>query len=667
MNAQVAALLQAAVDVVRPLERISPSLFAEAYRVLGPGKSHLEGPWKNANAPFLIDVLDAVEEAIRTGKRGIVLKKPSQVGGSEAYAVIAIQWLLTFFPGPVLYLTAIQENAEELARDRWDGPQGAIVTCAPLAKKHLAGKKHGEKLVVKRFVDGKLVFSGLQSVNKVISNPYRFVVVDEPDSAAQFVDGDALKIAEHRTRAWAEGGPTLIIAFAHPSTPKRGVAKLYAKLSDQRRGHVACPHCGTWIAPQWEHVKVLPLEGESPAEAERIVERYHFVAPCCGTAWTEADRRAAIKVVRQTSTIPPGKHDWIGLHIWRFFSETLGTVHELAREWIESLGDEEQLRPFFNKTLGEPYEAKAVDLGVEKWRALAIPEGKDGSFAMGEIPPAAQFVTSGQDSRELELHWAAWAWGLELTALGERVLRGWLVDAGVEKGPRALDPRRGGELVAEDLQVFRSILYARTWPRQGGEAAGKPLSLARGLHDVGWQRAGPFEFCRHASVRERAIPSRGGSFTDSSSTRSPPTRVGSPEVYKVGDVERRDLAPLELNTYLLKTALSGLVDASFKDSKGVPRTRLALPYDLPDEVLEQLGSERVEVKKGRRRWVKRSNANHWWDCTVMAYAGALVVQGLREKQQTREEARVAAQARAGRRRRTSEDGGATAHAIRTEY
>jgi phage terminase large subunit GpA-like protein len=660
VSAQGAAVLEAAVDIVRPLKRLSPSAFAETYRYLQVGKSHLPGPWRNENAPYLVDVMNAVEEAIRTGKRGVVLEKPSQVGGSEAFAINVVQWLLTYYPGPILYLTAIESNAEELSRDRWEGPEGAIATCEPLAKKHLAGKKHGEKVLVKRFTDSKLVLSGSQSIHHLISNPYRFVVVDEVDSINDFMDGDAIKIAEHRTRAWAEGGPTLIIAFAHPSTPERGAAKLY-ELSDRRRGHVECPHCHTWIAPTWADVKVIAAANESPAEAERIHERYHFVAPCCGVQWSEIDRRKAIRRVEQRSTLPAGTpaRDWIGLHVWRFFSETKGEVAELAREWIDSLDDEAKARVFANKTLAEPWRAKVRELAVETWRRLQVPEGKDGCFALGEVPAEVQFLTAGQDSAQRELHWAVLGWGLARTHEKQLVLRGWLVDAGVEAGPRAIEERT--ELAAHDLHVFRQILYERTWPRRDG---GKPLALARGLHDVGWQPIAVYGFC--SSQKDgRAIPSRGGNYTDTDHTKAPPTRLSEPVVYGVGSQQKVDpnLRRLELNTYLLKTAIASNAEATLRDEHGVPRPILTLPYDAPDELLEHLASERVKVESGKRKWVKRG-PNHWWDCTVMAYAAALNFAAL-VKPRTRAEARLAAQARLGQRRRR--DGDVGAHAINTEY
>ena len=67
-----ASLLAALADAVRPLERLSPSAFAERYRQLKPGAGPFAGAWRNAEpVPYLVDVMDAPAEAIEATVRAV--------------------------------------------------------------------------------------------------------------------------------------------------------------------------------------------------------------------------------------------------------------------------------------------------------------------------------------------------------------------------------------------------------------------------------------------------------------------------------------------------------------------------------------------------------------------------------------------------------------------
>lgn len=612
-------ILKALADAIRPLERLSPSAFAERFREIKPGAGPFSGPWRNDRPfPYLVGIMDVVQEALEEGRQGCVLMKSTQGGGTDAWGVNATLWLLTYYPGPILYLTSKDDVAREFVRDRWDF---ASSHCEPVAKKALKGKRSGELVQVKRYLDGKLVLSSSRSVLNLLSQPYPFVEIDELDSAQeQTKEGDLVALALKRTTAYKEAGPTLVLAWAHPTVRESGTARLYYERSDQRRGHVECPHCKTWIAPRWDHVRALPLEGESPAAAARDASRYAYVSPCCGVEWTDADRIRAIAVVEQRSTLPPevaAKREWIGVHFWAFFQPAM-SVRELAKEFIAGLDDPAAMRVFWNKSLGEPYAEKLQDVSVEAWARLALELGEPRSFRRGEVPAAAQWLTGGQDSRAEELHWTVWAWGLERTVEKGLVLNGWLVDWGVEPGPRSRDPR-AQTLEASDLRVFDQVLYDQFWPRVGDEEDFVPL--AQVFHDSGWQPSAVYEFCRERLAR--AVPSKGAAVDD----RSPaPTIKWSRGLkFSVGgqEVDGGDLRRADINTYRAKLELAGLIERTFRDVTGAPRSRLTLPADAAgDLILDHLASEKIERdKRGRRHWVKKG-PNHWWDCSVMAYASA---------------------------------------------
>lgn len=653
---RLAEIIGVAQDVVRPVEVLSPAEWAERYRVVVGGP--FPGAWDNTNGPHLVDVMNAVQEALRTG-RDLVVMKGAQEGVTEALGVNAVAWLLHYYGGPILYLTAKDDVAKKLSRDRWDH---VLDTCEPLKAKHLAGKARGELILAKRFTDGQLNLAGSQSMLNYISNPYAVIVFDEIDSIQEEqADGsDPIKNIRQRLTAMAEGRDVVMIAFAHPTTKERGAARLYYHESDQRRAHVECPRCGRWCAPLWKHVTPTPRPGQSQAQAERDPSCYDLAAPCCGEVLTEADRLRMIQRVEQRSTLPPeiaAAKKWIGLHVWHLFLRRGGRIRELADHYVAALDKPGEMVVFVNKETGDAYEFADQETTVEAWQALVLEH-----YRAGEIPAEVSFLTAGQDSRLLELHWAVWGWGFVRTAAGGVLLCGWLIEAGVEPGPAAVD-RAAKTLNASDLAVFDQVLYDRFWPRQGGAAH---LALDMGLHDSGWQPIAAYEYALSREDR-RAIPSKGAA-TDEGARAAPVTWVAGPK-WKVGEHEVSDphLKRADLNTFTLKFDFLGQVVRRFAPADGgAPRARLALPDGAPLAVLQHLSSEQLvtDPATGKKIW-KRRGPNHWLDCSLQAYAAALQLAPFLNGQTEAERAPAPA---APERPRTDEDEDINPRSqIRTRY
>lgn len=574
--------------------------------------------WSNEVFPYLCQVMDAIKEAIETGRRGVVLMKSGQGGGTEGM-INALLWLQTYYPGPMLYLISKDELAREFSRDRFEH---ALNTCPPVARKHLPGRAHGERIQAKRLTDGKLVIQGGQSVLNLQSQPYRVVMIDEVDSLLDEIQGhgDPIKLAEVRTDAWAEFGPTLIVAFAHPSTRDRGAGRLYYELSDQRRGFIQCPRCPSsfWLDPAF--IRVIPHQGQSPAAAERDPSAYHLRTPCCDEDLTDAERFAACRRVEQRSTLAPeeaARRQWIGVHFSQLYMPGK-TLEFLASKWIEGIDDEGAKRVVVNKRWGDVYEVAAGETSLEMWQGLRLGEGEGGAYAMGHVPEPVWLLTAGQDSRLDELHWAVWGWALVPASAGVELLCGWLVDCGVEAGPRAKDPLRDA-LDADDLAVLDQVLYRSFWPSADGAMQ---FPVERGLHDSGWMPIAVYEFCQRR--RGRSYPSKGAAEDDRS--RSPLWTWSAPPRWRDRhgrEVSDQAMKRADLNTYQLKVELHGAARRTFETTGGARHARLHFPHDVPDTFLEHLASEKLgRDKTGRKKVWRRSGPNHWLDCTIMALAAA---------------------------------------------
>jgi phage terminase large subunit GpA-like protein len=531
----------------------------------------------------------------------------------------ALLYLLSYYPGPALYLISKDEIAREFGRERFGY---AIATCEPLARKALTGRGSGELIHIKRFVDGKLVIQGGRSVLNLQSQPYRFVFIDEVDSLLDEIEGhgDPIKLAEIRTDSF--NGQTLIVAFAHPSTRERGAGKLYYELSDQRRGHVLCPHCGGEFWLNWDRdVKAIPQEGMNQAQAERDPRCYAYFAPCCGVEITDAQRFGMVRNTRQKSTLLPeeaARRPWIGVHFSQLYMSNKPLAF-LAEKWIEGLDHEPTRRVFINKRLGDVFDSMVKDARPEAWRRLIVISKSEKDleyYELGQVPRGVRFLTAGQDSRTTELHFAVWGWGLLRDDAGAPRLCGWLVDYGVVPRPYSQT------LDAAELRVFDSKLYNRVFVGTDGDTL---FSCEQGFHDTGWQEIAVYEYCRTRPFK--AFPIKGAA-ADSAS-KAPFIRWGGAPAWRVGETTVRDerLKLCLLNTFTLKEAFYGLLDKSFQrpSGPGLPaqsQPMIVLPRNVGDDFIAQSSSEYQTPEKRKYVWRHRG-PNHWADCNIYAYAAAL--------------------------------------------
>jgi phage terminase large subunit GpA-like protein len=614
---QTQEMLQAYATVLRPTEQLSPSDWAQRYRVLKYGTTPKPGRWDNGYFPYLTSIMDCHQEAIEKGKRGLVLMKSGQGGGSEA-EINCLAWCLDQYPGPALYLISKDEIAREFGRERF----GYILeSCEPLARKALRGRGSGELIHVKRFVDGKLVIQGGRSVLNLQSQPYRWVFIDEVDSLLDEIEGhgDPIRLAEIRTDSFS--GQTLIVAFAHPSARARGAGKLYYELSDQRRGFVKCVHCGSEFWFTWDHVKVIPDDGLTKDQCERDPRYYHYFAPCCGAEISDAQRWAMARHVVQKSTLPAAEADrrpWVGVHFSQLYMSNK-PLRFLAEKWVEGIDDDSVKRVFVNKRLGDVYDAAIRETTTDAWRRLIVVPRHENDcefYVRGQVPRGVQFLTGGQDSNSRELHWSVWGWGRMRDQSGYPQMVGWLIDYGVVRREYSLT------LDVAELVVFDGILYDRSFASTDRK---RGYWVEQCAHDSGWQEIPVYEYCRRRP--DRSVPSKGAA--EDSRSSAPACRWGSAPAYKYGDIWVKDeeVRIMLLNTHTLKANWFGQVDKKFlrAQAEGLPgrqQTRLVLPQDVGDDFLEQASSEFLAEEKRKEIW-KHKGPNHWSDCNIYAYACAL--------------------------------------------
>lgn len=604
--------LRYAADI-RPQPDMTPAEFSARYRILHEIYcSERPGPWDNTVFPYQPQVMNSVEEAIRTGRRGVVFMKAGQIGGTDCM-INAMLWLKVYFPGPQLFMSSTEKVAGEFGRERF----ALVIEDMEPLKRNFIPNKRGQ-ILTKRFSDGKIQLSGGQSVFNLQSTPYRVVVIDELDSLVENLggEGDPVKLAEVRTDSFS--GQTLMIAYAHPTTKDRGAAKLYFENSDQRRGFVT-HDCGQSFYLQWEHVKALGEKGDADC--------YAYVCPHCGQVISDAARVAMVRKVEYRSILEPDqakKKAWIGVHASQLYSPAK-TIRSFALRWIDCGEDENAKRVFYNKVLGEPYDPKVRKVDISALRALIVVKRRahDPEFYLrGQVPPGVRFLTAGQDSRTVEFHFSIWGWGLRRAIDKTVSLCGWLIDWGSIKRAYSI-------MFSEtEYHVFDDLIYRRSFPSTASE---KTFQVMNCGHDIGYAptQIPIVRYCRN--FPNRAIPIKGAAVTASSFSKSPYARWGTALRFKAGETEVSDTTSRHLlfNTYMLKTDLFGWMDPASKievhDKAGGEIigtrkvARLTLPEDVDDEWLEQSKNEALgKGKKSSELVWEKTGPNHFADCNTYA-------------------------------------------------
>ena len=607
-------------DAMSPREEMSPAEFTRRYRKLHPEYcSERPGPWDSTVFPYQDPLMNMVQEAVETGKRGFVLMKSGQGGGTDL-AINGQLWLKAYFPGPQLFMGATEKVAGEFGRERF----GKIIPdCEPLATTYIPNRR-GD-ILTKRFTDGKIQLCGGQSVFNLQSTPYRVVVIDELDSLTENLggEGDPIKLAEVRTDSFS--GPTLIIAYAHPTTRERGAAKLFYENSDQRRGFVRHGACGAEFYLQWEHVKCCGKNEGTPDPKDP--DAYAYACPGCGEIIEDAERVKMVREVKYRSVLPPEearKKTWIGGHFSQLYYPAK-SLRSLAQRWIECGDDENAKMVFFNKVLGEPYELKVQEVTAAALRALIVVRRRHNDpefYLRGQVPPGVLFLTAGQDSRSVEFHYSIWGWGMREATDKTRHLCGWLIDWGKIVRPYSL------EFTPAEFHTFDDLIYRREFR---STCSDRRYPVMQGGHDTGYPptQIPIVTFCR--SWPNRALPVKGASLTASSATNASFASWGTARVHKVGEAEVADEGSkvLRLNTFMLKTEFYGMADPTKRieiadmagseiiGTRKVPR--IALPEDVDDAWIEE--SKNEALGKGKKHnelvWVK-TGPNHFADCNTYA-------------------------------------------------
>ena len=554
-----------AVQVLRPVERVTVSKWAEANRVL-PDSNSIPGPWRNSVTPYLVEIMDAFSDEM---VEEIIFVKPTQVGGTSAMENMLAS-AIAQDPAPAMCVYPSDDLAERTVESKLDP---MIKSCKVLAAKY---RINDSKKLALKFTDMVVYLTGANSPADLASTNIRYLFMDEVDKfpGASKKEADPVSLAKERTKTFFNRK----IFMASTPTLKTGhIWKAKEAADVEKHYFVPCPHCGAFIELKFAQIK-WPSKEDVPESADRA-EMATYVCQDCGCVITDQDKGKMLaagrwKPVRQKTQHPKSVAFWMNT-LYSPFTR----FSDIAREFMRSKDDPELLHNFANSWLAEPWEDTKLKTNAEMVmeRQTETPEWT--------LPPWTKLVTGGIDVQENCLYWTIRAWGDYMTS--QNISHGQALSMG---------------------EVERIMNTELTMPN------GEKVMVNLALMDSGDQTEDVYEFC--ALNSDWALPCKGTTTMLSHYRLSTVNKAGS-------RANGMTLVLVDGGKYKDQIA------ARMRKENGTGAWMVYQGCDLDyaeqvtaeHKITERSGGKEVQ------RWVpKTSHAdNHYLDCEVYAAAAADVL------------------------------------------
>jgi len=474
---------------LKPVPRRNLIEWADEFRRLSKRAAAQPGRWRSAAVPMALGPMLAVTDPrVRT----ITAMAPTQEFKTELL-LNAAGYFVHQDPAPILIVLPTDKLGESFSKDRLQ-PMLSETPALSVVSPDDKSRTSDSTLTRKAFSTGAVIdIVGANSPTDLSSRPKRVVLADEidkyPPSAGK--EGDPLTLAEKRQSTFWNAKS--IRACSPTQKGFSRVGREYA-MSDQRKLHVRCPHCGDAQPLDFKRVR-----WDKDENGQHRPETAGVTCRSCGSVWTEDERRAAVMAVaketdfgwRQTrpfrccgedhkpltwsrddhwnergealcptcgTAAVPVRH--AGFNASRIYSLTV-PLSAVVEEFLAAKDDPTLLQPFVNTTLAEEWEESSVKVDPQSLLARRAVYGPD------DVPAGVMILTAGIDTQDnrLEVEVVGWGKGWE----------SWGIQYAVIYGDPALP------------QVWRELdqLLLRTFTREDG----RPMRIQAACIDSGGHHA----------------------------------------------------------------------------------------------------------------------------------------------------------------------------------
>lgn len=393
---QVKEYQKTALRSLMPPEDLTVAECAERYRVLNSKTSDYQGPWRNDKTPYLVGIMD---EILNYETEEVVFCKPSQVGGTEAILNI-LAYIVLQDPAPTMAVYPSDSLADSIYKNRIL----PMVQDSPA----LAERFHATESTLSELqFDGMyLSLTGSNSPANLASKAIRFLFLDEVDKypGASRKEADPISLARERTKTFHS---RKIFVTSTPTLKTGHIWKALESCDIIKHYFVPCPHCGKYIELKWSQI-IFPKD-ETMSYADRA-EFANYVCQECGAVITDQQkprmlRNGEWRTIRENTKFARKVGFWMNTLYSPFVR-----FSEIAKKFLTSKDDPDELQNFVNSWLAEPWEDTKLktnaDMVLE--RQTDLPELI--------VPAWAKLLTAGVDVQENCLYWTIRAWGNFLTS-----------------------------------------------------------------------------------------------------------------------------------------------------------------------------------------------------------------------------------------------------------
>lgn len=373
-------------------------------------------------------------------------------------------------PCPMLIVQPKEDAAEQFSKERIT----PLIRATPALRGIFgSGKSRNadDTLLYKAFPGGFAALAGAGSPDNLARRPIRVGMCDEVDKYPITKEGNPLDLVDERMATFANW---LSIRACSPTIADESLIEASYNEGDQRQASVECPHCG--------HRNFLEFFRHVHWHTDEETGEHHTAGAAihceaCGSAWSEGQRRIALRTTRWHQTKPftccGKRHDpladyeraWndpaeggnapdpVGM-VWTWWASDRWAVyrahcsdcgrwavsnehasftasklfspwpkdapHHIAAKWIAAKDDPDKRVTFDNTQLGRPHKRQAAkDIAAESLmrRAEQWP---------GDVPDGVGIITAGLDTQDdrVEIEFVGWGHGEESWSLDHEIVEG---------------------------------------------------------------------------------------------------------------------------------------------------------------------------------------------------------------------------------------------------
>lgn len=570
---RLAFIDRAILRAIRPKAPLLVSEWSDANRMLSSEGSAEPGPWRTSRNPPQREILDALSEDAPGEK--VVLMKSSQWGGTEVGSNF-IGYCISHAKGPGAVVMPTESSLQDWTSQKFDPmvKDTPVVADAMAMRSNRSGDNAAKR---KRFKGGLIYFKTSGSTAELKASSLKWGMADEVDEWDWTTpQGDPLGLFEIRFAAFHN---SKLFICSSPTIKDASKIEEQFEAGDQRRYHVACPHCDDLQTLKWSNLRWA-------ANSQRV-SRAWYVCEHCGCEIDEYHKSAMLAGGRWIAENPGALYR--SYHINGLYTPIgIGRSWlQLAQEWIEAQGDARKLVVFVNTRLAETWADRSHDLKPNVLIARAEP------YALRTIPQGALVLTAGVDTQDDRLEIRIIGWGVDK--------KEWTIDYHVIPG------KPSGDEVWDALDAFLTADFTNAY--------GKTLRIEATAIDTGGHFTHDvYAYVRRAKAR-RVIACKGASTQGR-------VILGKPSHQDVnwrGQTIKKGVALYLVGTDTAKHHIYGRLNDDTDKDPGERKVHFSAEHELA--FFDQQVSEAFNPRKNR--WeLKKGKRNEVLDTHVLATAAS---------------------------------------------